>query len=421
LRCSPTSTFQGQQNDTAQQQRTSRDQRQDRSAPSWENRGPAWEAWEGDTPPPIPEHLKSNDWIDQHYGAPQSDQKNSSSSLAAKSNTEAVVAANLEAGTSTETEDIASKQIPSENEASDRSDKLQRQMPQIVAGIPPKPAQHKSTQPTHVDKASSTGQSGQKQRDAAIKKMSYGDKLVNAAKMVPDLLKGDAKAAFKSLTTDPAFVAQLVGVSAVFAVLQATPAGPFIDAALIAVLGFSGGFSLTSYLLKAYSAKDETGLKESAYELKNLVEIVGLAALTGALRATSKVLGKMKGGATAEQASRKVLFDEMTKAGIKFTPENVIKIARAQDGRIIFLEAGNSKAGLKHIVEKHGAEFAQKGIAEAQIPDAVMTAVTKGKVVGYVGKNKTRPIYEVSWQGTQRKMAVTTGSNGFIVGAQIFR
>jgi hypothetical protein len=261
----------------------------------------------------------------------------------------------------------------------------------------------------------------QQQRDEAIKKMSYGDKLISAAKMVPDLLKGDAKAAFKALTTDPAFVAQLVGVSAVFAIAQATPAGPFIDAALIAVLGFSGGLSLANYLLKANSAKNEAGLKASANELKNLVEIVGLAALSGALRTASKVLGRIKGGATAEQASRKILFDEMTKAGVKFTPGNIVKVARGQDGKIIFLETGNSKAGLQHIIEKHGAEFAQKGISESQIPDAIMTTVTRGKVVGYVGKSNTRPIYEVTWQGQQRKIAVTTGSNGFIVGAQIFR
>ena len=185
----------------------------------------------------------------------------------------------------------------------------------------------------------------QEQRDEAIKKMSYGDKLSDAAKMVPDLLKGDAKAAFKSLTTDPLFVAELAGVSAVFAVAQATPAGPFIDAALIAVLGFSGGFSLANYLLKANSAKDEAGLKESAIELKNLVEIVSLAALSGALRTASKVLGRIKGSVTAEQASRKVLFDEMTKAGIKRTPENILKIARGQDGGIVFLEKGTIEAG----------------------------------------------------------------------------
>ncbi len=72
----PPSTF-GQQNDTTQKLKASHDQGRKRFTPSWQNRGPAWRAWEGDTPPPIPEHLKSDDWIDQHIGTlQQPDQKN---------------------------------------------------------------------------------------------------------------------------------------------------------------------------------------------------------------------------------------------------------------------------------------------------------------------------------------------------------
>jgi hypothetical protein len=62
----------GQQNDATQQLQSSRDQsRRDRSTPLWRNRGPAWRAWKGDTPPPIPEHLKNDDWIDKNIGTLQ--------------------------------------------------------------------------------------------------------------------------------------------------------------------------------------------------------------------------------------------------------------------------------------------------------------------------------------------------------------
>ncbi len=60
--------------------------------------------------------------------------------------------------------------------------------------------------------------------------------------------------------------------------------------------------SLAGYLLKAHEAQNEAGLKSSANELKNLVETVGLAALSGALRLAGKVLGRIKGAVTAEQA-----------------------------------------------------------------------------------------------------------------------
>jgi hypothetical protein len=266
----------------------------------------------------------------------------------------------------------------------------------------------------------------QQQRNEAIKKMPDGEKLIEAAKMVPDLLKGDAKAAFKSLTTDPLFVAQLVGVSAAFAIAQATPAGPFIDAALAAVIGISGGISLAKYLFKAHGAVDDIGLKASAEELKNLVEIVGLAALSGALRMAGKVLGRIKGSVTAEQAARKVLFDEMTKAGIKFTPENILKIARGQDGKIVFLEKGKETikaaegvkevrgAGLAHIMEK-SQNFVDRRIPKNQIADAVFDAVTKGKKLGPQGNG--RDVYKVVINGETQYISVSVGSNGFIVGA----
>ena len=135
----------------------------------------------------------------------------------------------------------------------------------------------------------------QEQRDEAIKKMSYGDKLSDAAKMVPDLLKGDAKAAYQKMVSDPGFVAQLVGVSAVFTALQATPAGPLIDGALVAYLGFSAGFSLAGYLLKTGSAQNEAGLKSAATDLKDLVEVVGIAGLGAVLGNAGRVLRALQG------------------------------------------------------------------------------------------------------------------------------
>lgn len=46
-----------------------------------------------------------------------------------------------------------------------------------------------------------------------------------------------------------------------------------------------------------------------------------------------------------------------------------------------------------------------------------MDAVSKGKIIGYQGKGTGRPIYEVLINGQKQRIAVTTGNNGFIVGA----
>ncbi|BCN07974.1 hypothetical protein RPSB_51110 (plasmid) [Ralstonia solanacearum] len=103
--------------------------------------------------------------------------------------------------------------------------------------------------------------------------------------------------------------------------------------------------------------------------------------------------------------------------GVKFSRQDVIATGRTQSGQIVFLETGTTKAGLEHIIDAHGAEFAGMGVSPKQIPDVVMRAVTQGKLVGYQGSGVGRPIYEVDVNGQQQRIAVTVGSNGFIVGA----
>jgi hypothetical protein len=130
-------------------------------------------------------------------------------------------------------------------------------------------------------------------------------------------------------------------------------------------------------------------------------------------------LGKRSGGA------RSSLVSELERNGVKHTPENIVSIARDPSGKVVFLETGDSVRGLQHIVERHVAEFAQRGIPESQIPDAVMKAVTEGKQVGFQGADTgplpRRPIFEVEFNGRMQRIAVTVGDNGFIVGANLAR
>ncbi|MFC9749586.1 polymorphic toxin-type HINT domain-containing protein [Streptomyces niveus] len=111
------------------------------------------------------------------------------------------------------------------------------------------------------------------------------------------------------------------------------------------------------------------------------------------------------------------LLEEMKKKGVKFDPEKVVRAERDADGRIVFLEKGNSRAGLQHILEEHADDFKKAGVTRQEIADLVMAAVTKGKKVGTQGKGDGRPVYEVEFKGNERRVAVTVGSNGFVVGA----
>ena len=47
------------------------------------------------------------------------------------------------------------------------------------------------------------------------------------------------------------------------------------------------------------------------------------------------------------------------------------------------------------------------------------TALQDGRVIGYQGKGVTRPVYAVMYGGRMVRIAITVGSNGYIVGANL--
>jgi uncharacterized Zn-binding protein involved in type VI secretion len=110
------------------------------------------------------------------------------------------------------------------------------------------------------------------------------------------------------------------------------------------------------------------------------------------------------------------LVDELTANGVKFTRENLVAVVRDPTGRIIFLETGDSQSGLQHIVARHKTEFAQRDVSEAEIPKVLMDAIMEGNIVGYQGKGTGRPIFETVINGTPQRLAISIGSNGYIVG-----
>ena len=118
------------------------------------------------------------------------------------------------------------------------------------------------------------------------------------------------------------------------------------------------------------------------------------------------------------------LMAKLMASGEKYDPAKVVAVGeRTSDGKLIWLEVGKGgppkdrPAGLAHILEDHKTDFENVGISEADIPGAVLKAVTEGKQVGFQGKGDGRPIYEVEINGATKFIAVTTGKNGFIVGA----
>ncbi|QRX84888.1 hypothetical protein [Glaciimonas sp. PAMC28666] len=69
---------------------------------------------------------------------------------------------------------------------------------------------------------------------------------------------------------------------------------------------------------------------------------------------------------------------------------------------------------MQHIIERHATDFASKGISQADVPTVVMQAISQGK---YVGKAGTTSVYEITYNGISKHIAVGVANNGFIVTA----
>ena len=116
----------------------------------------------------------------------------------------------------------------------------------------------------------------------------------------------------------------------------------------------------------------------------------------------------------------RALIAEVQARGDKISPNEVLGITRDSSGQIIWLEKGHlsgKPSGLAHIMHDHEVHFNTKEIASSDIPSLVLTTVAKGKFVGYQGKGTGRAIYEIIYKGKKYKIAVSVGSNGYIVGA----
>ena len=120
------------------------------------------------------------------------------------------------------------------------------------------------------------------------------------------------------------------------------------------------------------------------------------------------------------QAEDGILFAELDKNNVKYTKENVIFIARDETGQIVFLETGNSIAGLNHILQRHSQNFKDAfNIDASQIPAYLKNVVRYGKVVSneIVTKNGKQG-FERRYNYNGNYYVITgIGLNGFIVSA----
>jgi hypothetical protein len=202
-----------------------------------------------------------------------------------------------------------------------------------------------------------------------------------------------------------------------FGISQFTPVGWAAD--LLAVAALTGAFlsgieiggglaHLADFSAKVISASNCADLGEAGKAFETGIAKVGVGTIGAALSLAGS--GKIAGADSEES-----LIAGLSKDGIKHNPEEILAIAKDKNGKTIFLEKGNSNAGLQHIMERHGDDFENVGIAKDDIPKVVMDAVTKGNQVGTTGTST--PVYETIYNGSTKTIGVGVGNNGFIVRA----
>ena len=120
------------------------------------------------------------------------------------------------------------------------------------------------------------------------------------------------------------------------------------------------------------------------------------------------------------QETEEMLFAQLDEANVKYTRENILFIARDGTGQIVFLETGNSNAGCKHIIERHGENFKETfNIDVEQIPIYLKNVVSYGEVVSdkIVVRNGRKGFERKYYYNGKYQVVTGIGSNGFIVSA----
>ena len=102
-------------------------------------------------------------------------------------------------------------------------------------------------------------------------------------------------------------------------------------------------------------------------------------------------------------------MDELASSGVKYNPDEVIAVIKTPDGHLLWLEQGNTRSGLTHILERHTADFASHGVDD--IPQ-LLSDVVKNTPIKTGSNSKGLFADYVSNGNTYR---VAFGTNGYIV------
>ncbi len=119
----------------------------------------------------------------------------------------------------------------------------------------------------------------------------------------------------------------------------------------------------------------------------------------------------------SDEASQ-ILIAELEKNKIKFTKEDMLFITKDKSGQIVWLEEGNKKGGLKHILDGHANNICKKlSVSPENLVNTIKDIVTNGEVMccNIAIKNGRETLEKVYLHKNEYYMLGAVGTNGFIV------
>lgn len=127
-----------------------------------------------------------------------------------------------------------------------------------------------------------------------------------------------------------------------------------------------------------------------------------------------------------KELTKKHMIDQLTKAGVKFNPNDVLFVTKDKTGQLVWLEKGNKGSGLEHILHGdgrsrgHASDFKKAlGLESNQVSGYLKKVITHGSIVS----NTIKPIgnrigFERVYSYEGNYYIVTgIGTNAFIVSA----
>lgn len=119
--------------------------------------------------------------------------------------------------------------------------------------------------------------------------------------------------------------------------------------------------------------------------------------------------------AHTEGAKKRLVPDELMKelenSGNKFTKSDVLMITKNYYGKLMWLEEGNERAGLRHIIKNHKSDLP----SESEIPGLLKNVLYLKPIKHTERKNGNQLSDTFLYRFNKRIYLVAYGNNGFIV------